>query len=83
MHEDDFLVGVRMFSGENNGIHIDSIDVTFLITDEIGFKAIEQNSSEYKIRKVSVDMDIGDFLALFKRLEVTLSSNSCLEGKEY
>ncbi len=83
IQENEFLVGISMFAGENHGEHRDPVSVTFLITDETGFRALGQNSSDYEIRKVNVDMEITAFLALFKRFEITLSTNSCLEGKEY
>jgi hypothetical protein len=83
IQENEFLVGISMFAGENHGEHRDPVSVTFLITDETGFRALGQNSSEYEIRKVNVDMEITAFFALFKRFEITLSTNSCLEDKEY
>lgn len=83
MQNGEFLVGITMFAGENHGTHRDPISVTFLITDDKGFIALGHNSNDYEIRKVRVDMNITDFFALFKRFEVTLSSNGCLEGKEY
>ncbi|MFM5646354.1 hypothetical protein [Aeromonas caviae] len=83
INDNEFLVGISMYAGENHGTHRDPVSVHFLITDDVGFRALGQNSSEYQIRKVDVDMEIAAFLALFKRFEITLSTNSCLEGKEY
>jgi len=79
----EFVVGISMFAGENHGEHRDPVSVTFLLADDEGLTALGQGSEQYKVRKVFVDMNIHDFLALFKRFEVTLSPNSCLEGKEY
>ncbi len=78
----EYFVGLRMFAGENHGKHRDPVDVTFLITDETGYRALAANSDEYKIRRVDVNMDVKDFLSLFKRFEITLSPKSFLEGKE-
>jgi hypothetical protein len=43
------------------------------------------NSSENgtPVRKISIDMDIADFFALFKSFEVTLSPEGMFEGKDY
>jgi len=83
LNKNEFVVGIKMFTGENHGEHRDPVIVTFLITSEVGLAALHKNSDEYKIRQVSVDMNIHEFLALFKRFEVCLSPSSCLEGKEY
>lgn len=83
LNDNEFLVGISMFAGENHGTHRDPVNVHFFITDDVGFRALGHNTNEYKIRTVDVDMDIASFLALFKRFEITLSTNACLEGKEY
>ncbi|WP_265422864.1 hypothetical protein [Aeromonas salmonicida] len=83
IQDGEFLVGISMYIGENHGTHRDPVSVTFLITDAVGFRALGEGSDKYKIRKINVNMNVVDFFSLFKRFEVTLSSNSCLEGKEY
>lgn len=84
MSDNEFLVGIKMFSGENhNKDNIDPVFVTFLITDENGLRAIGADSAEYRTKRVDVDMGLMEFMALFKRFNVSLSSNGCLEGKPF
>lgn len=82
MSDNEFLVGIKMFSGENhNKDSVDPVFVTFLITDQNGIRALGANSCEYQTKRVDVDMGLIEFIALFKRFNVSLSTDGCLEGK--
>lgn len=77
-----------MWAGENcDGVHKDPVTVHFLITTLSDFqnirKELQVTEKPIQLRDVSVDMTIAEFLALFKRFEVTLSSSGMLEGKTY
>jgi hypothetical protein len=83
MKDEEFLIGIKMFVGENHGEHIDPISVSFFITSEAGFKAVHANGPIDDIRKIYIDMNVSDFFALFKRFEVSLSPYGALENKEF
>lgn len=85
--KDEFVVGISMWAGENHGSHRDPVSVKFLVTDLNGHENIPEmlaaSAEPIQVKKISVDMNIVDFLALFKRLEITLSSGGLIEGKSY
>ncbi|EKO3566966.1 hypothetical protein [Vibrio metschnikovii] len=85
--QNEFVVGISMWAGENHGIHTDPVSVKFLVTELNGYASIpemlEANSDSFEVRVVRKDMNIADFLALFKRLEITLSTGGIIEGKSY
>ena len=83
----EFLLGIKMFAGENHGTHKDPVHVEFLITtpgDYDNVKAmIEASTSSIEVRRVSVEMALTDFFGFFKRFEVTLPRDKMLEDYEY
>lgn len=85
--DDEFVIGISMWAGENHGKHNDPVSVTFLVKKLGGNKTIPDiiNDSDetLSVKKVEANMDIVDFMALFKRLEITLSTDGMLEGIEY
>lgn len=85
--DDEFVVGISMWAGENHGTHKDPVSVKFLVAELVGYdnipEMIEASGEPIQVKEISVDMDIADFLALFKRLEITLSSGGLIEGKTY
>ena len=87
MNDGEFLLGVKMFAGENHGVHKDPVYVEFLIAtpgDYENVKAmIEGNAGPIEVRSVRIDMKLSEFFGLFKRFDVTLSRDSMLEGLEY
>ncbi|WP_323944287.1 hypothetical protein [Aeromonas hydrophila] len=84
---DEHVVGISMWSGENLGTYRDPVQITFLVTELNGYKSITemlQSSGEpIKLKEICLDMNIADFLALFKRLDITLSYGGLIEGKSY
>ncbi|MGS2744651.1 hypothetical protein ACU6TU_13805 [Halomonas sp. LS-001] len=84
---DEFVVGVSMWVGENHGTHKDPVSVKFLVAELIGYENIPEmlqaSGEPVEVKEIRVNMNIADFLALFKRLEITLSNGGLLEGKTY
>lgn len=76
-----------MWAGENHGAHRDPVSVTFLVSGLNGYdnipEMIQSSGEPLPVREIRVDMDIANFLALFKRFEVTFSNAGLIEGKTY
>jgi hypothetical protein len=87
INNDEFVLGISMSVGENHGTHRDPVSVVFLVSGLNGHanipEMIQASGEPIQVKKISVDMKIIDFLALFKRLEITLSNGGLLEGKSY
>ena len=85
--DDEFVIGISMWAGDNHGKHLDPVRVTFLVKELGGNKTIpdiiNDSNETLSVKKIEVNMNIVDFMALFKRLEITLSTNGMLEGIEY
>jgi hypothetical protein len=84
---DELVVGISMTVGENHGAHRDPIHVRFLVADLNGHASLpdmlQACGEKLQVKKIDIDMNIADFLALFKRLEITLSTDGLAEGKTY
>ncbi len=80
---DEYLLGFSMFIGTNH----DSVSVTFLVSELNGYKnipeMIDASIESIQAKKISIDMGVADFFSLFKRLNITLSSNGLMEGQDY
>lgn len=85
INEDEHLVGIKVYIGENHGEHNDPVFVEFLIDSTISnLNDISgTEGSPIELRRVRKDMSISEFFAFFKRFEITLSSISELENKHY
>ena len=85
--DDKSLIGISMWAGENHKKSDKPLSVTFLVKELGGNKTIpdiiNDSNETLNVKKVKVDMNIIDFMALFKRLEITLSPDGMLEGIEY
>jgi|TARA_R110002167_G_C12682336_1_gene651579 hypothetical protein len=84
---DEFVVGVSMWAGENHGAHEDPVSVNFLVVELVGYDNIQEmlnaSGEPIQVKEIQVDMNVTDFFALFKRFEVTLSNDGLIEGKTY
>lgn len=84
---DEYVVGISMWAGENHGVHQDPVSVKFLVSSLDGYASIpeklESSTAPIQIRVIRLDIPLADFFALFKRLEITLSSGGLFEGKQY
>ena len=87
MENGEFLLGIKMFAGENHGTHKDPVFVEFLLATPGDFDNIKSmiasSNSPIEVRSVKIDMVLTEFFGLFKRFDVTLSSDSMLDGLEY
>lgn len=85
--DDELVVGIRMRAGENHGVHKDPVSVRFLVAELNDHENLPQKiqavGNPLQVREIRVDMDIAEFLGIFKRFEVTLSSSSLFEGETY
>ncbi|WP_345873917.1 hypothetical protein [Shewanella algae] len=84
---DEFVVGISMWAGENHGTHNDPVSVKFLVTELVGYdnipEMLQASGEPIQVKEIRVDMNIADFFALFKRFEITLSNGGLIEGKTY
>lgn len=85
--EDEFVVGISMWAGENHGVHQDPVSVKFLISGLNGYdnipEMIQASGDPIQVKVVDVDMNVAEFMGLFKRFEVTLSNLGFIEGRNY
>ncbi len=87
INDDEFIIGIRMWAGENHGKHDDPVSVRFLVSDLKGYPdlpdMLNAEGEGVGLREIQQDMDLLDFFALFKRLELTLSTGGRIEGISY
>ncbi|WP_028763730.1 hypothetical protein [Shewanella colwelliana] len=83
----EFVVGISMWAGENHGAHRDPVSVKFLVSGLNGYdnipEMLQASGEPMQVREIRIDMNLTDFFALFKRLEITLSNDGLIEGKTY
>lgn len=86
-NEDEFLLGITLYTGESHGVHKDPVYVNFLLATPRDYDSVERKIDSthgpIEVRKVSVGMNLLDFFGLFKRFSVTLSSHGMLGEREY
>lgn len=87
INDDELIIGIRMWAGENHGKHDDPVSVRFLVSDLKGYPdlpdMLNAEGEGIGLREIQQDMDLLDFFALFKRLELTLSTGGRIEGVSY
>ncbi len=86
--EQEFLVGAKLWVGENHGNSLAGVYVTAFLFDGTGFdnvaKAIADAGAALKLKRVDVDLTLEEFVCLFKRFAVSLSDpHFGLEGREF
>ena len=83
---DGYVVGISMWIGENHGT-VDTVDVKFLVSGLKGYESVlemlQASGERIQVEEINVHMNIADFFALFKRLNITLSNKGLIEGKTY
>ncbi len=77
----DTLVGLSMH-GHTSSVSVNFFTVNLKIDQTIP-DLINSSSSGVPVKKINIDMKASEFIRLFKRFNVTLSSNSLMEGIEY
>jgi hypothetical protein len=86
IQEGEFLLGMTLFAGENHGVHKDPVSVEFLLAtpgDHDSIKSTVDTGVPLVVRRVREVMTIVDFLGLFKRFSIYLSSHGMMEGHQY
>ncbi|MNC50288.1 hypothetical protein D3C75_995210 [compost metagenome] len=84
IHDEEFLVGVEMWSGEVHGpVQDKPVSVTALITDLKGDIDEAAQSDRLQVRRVEVEISLGEFFGLFKRFHLSISSHGILDGRDY
>ena len=87
--EGEFLIGVSLFTAPADPINTEGfVSVSAFVTDGKKFEevqaALSGNSGPVKVREISLDLNMADFLRLFKRFAVVLTWHGLdLEGREY
>jgi len=84
----EFLVGAKLWVGENHGNKLAGVYVTAFLFNGTGFddvsKAIADAGNALTLKKVDVDLTLEEFVSLFKRFAVSLSDpHFGLEGREF
>lgn len=86
VEDDEFLLGIDFYAGESDGVHKDPVYVRFFLVRSGNYEDVQAMLAEERgpieVRRVSQDMSLADFFALFKRLSICLSSGGLLEGRE-
>lgn len=86
MPPDEFVVGIKVWVGENRGAHRDPITVHFLLTpgsfDSVK-ESIATTSGAFATRRVTAEMPVAEFFGLFKRFSICLSPGGMLSDKRY
>ncbi|ELE2043508.1 hypothetical protein RDG78_004172 [Vibrio vulnificus] len=87
MEKSEFLVGVKMYVGENDGEHNDPVSVTFMILPLVAGETVEEKIASAQgpvgVKVVRLDMNAHEFLAFFKRFNVAFSRCKAFDGCEY
>ncbi|HGS4438111.1 TPA: hypothetical protein ACMD15_003422 [Vibrio cholerae] len=87
IEENDFLVGIKVFVGENHGEHKDPVFVSFMVVPlkdgETVQQRIESANGAVEVKVIKIDMSINEFLSFFKRVEVALSACKEFDGCDY
>ena len=87
INNEEFVIGISMWVGENHGTHKDPVSVKFLVSELNGYdnipEMIKASGDPIQVKVIRKNMNIADYLALFKRFEVTLSNSGLIEGKTY
>jgi hypothetical protein len=88
MRDGELLVGIELWAGEYHGEQKDPVHVNALLMqpgDHDSVKAaIEAAKGPIPVRQESIEMNLKDFFALFKRFSVSFSRRGLLSpGVEY
>ncbi|WP_342619292.1 hypothetical protein [Rhodoferax sp. GW822-FHT02A01] len=85
--DDEFLLGIKLFSGESHGVHKDPVNVQFLLVKPRAHDSVKSmldtTPGPIPVRRVDVQMPLVEFFGLFKRLSITLSPHGMIEGRDY
>jgi hypothetical protein len=85
---DEFLFAVELYVGENHGGRVTEPHIDVLVFPAQGFDNVAAELADIEgpipLRRVSVAMTLGDFLAKFKRVSIHLNRRGLdVSGREY
>ena len=88
MFDTEFLVGCRLSIGENHSHKVGAVFVEAYLMEKGNFDtvkaAIQSTEGEIPVREVVVDINLDEFVGLFKRFEVVLTREKLeLTGRDY
>jgi hypothetical protein len=75
------LVAIRLWVGENHGTHKDPVRPTFILNGD--YAEHDDGGGLPILREVSLEMPIAQFLGLFKRFEIVLTTRNGEVPHEY
>jgi hypothetical protein len=79
INDQELVLGISMFVGENHGKHEDPVYVNFLVSELHGYsnvpELVQSTPKPIQVRKIQLEMGLTDFFGLFKRFSVTLSTD--------
>lgn len=86
--KDEFLVGAKLWVGENHANKLAYTSVSAFLINAAGFDnvpaAIADAGDVLRLKKVDVELTLEEFVCLFKRFAVSLSDpHFGLEGREF
>ena len=85
--KDEFLLGISMCAGENNGKHRDPVCAEFLLATSGDHDSVlamlNASNGPVMVRRVKVSMSLTQFFRLFKRFSITFSTHGMLSEREY
>lgn len=86
IEDGEFILGIDLWTGENLGKHQIPVTVHFLLTRG-GFDSAQAEvstaSGPIKVRRISIDIGMPEFMGLFKRFSICLSPDGMLTDKSY
>ena len=86
INDGEFVTGIDFSFQENHEENSDLVNVQFLVFKSESLenitKIITQKYDPLALRKIDVQMNFKEFFFLFKHLNITLSLNGVLEGRD-
>jgi hypothetical protein len=84
--EGEFLVGIEAYATELMGnAKVTDVDVTVLVTKYEGHDNVQtavNTGKPLKVRKIRLEMPLVDFFTLFKRFQISISTDGMIDNRE-
>ena len=85
--EGEFLLGIKLYVGENHGKPEDPVYAEFLMASAGDHDNVQEmldaNAGPILVRRIKRQLSLLEFFGLFKRFSIHISSHGMLEGKDY
>ncbi|EKN4117794.1 hypothetical protein [Yersinia enterocolitica] len=86
INSDEFLAGIEFYSsapqGAQGGLQFSIQALLIKAKGGDEYTELVKKAKSIPCRKVDIEMDVKEFLTLFKRFSITISQNGLLEGRE-